>query len=66
MDFSQALSRFVGRRVESFQTAQLVAGILAGVGAVFYTIQVSAAAYTSAAQVTVLDANTEFVRILPE
>ncbi|WP_274650660.1 hypothetical protein [Paenibacillus humicola] len=65
MDFSQALARFIGRRVEVFQMSQVVTGVLSGVSQGFFTVQVSPSAYTPGTQVSVLEVNTEYVRFLP-
>jgi hypothetical protein len=65
MDFTQALARFIGRSVEVFQASQFIGGTLTGVGEGFFTVQTAADVYSGGGQVTVLKANTIFVRILP-
>ncbi|CAM4411569.1 hypothetical protein L1N85_25500 [Paenibacillus alkaliterrae] len=65
MDFTQALARFIGRSVEVFQTTQFIVGTLSGVSEGFFTVQQAPDAYSAGGQVTVLEANIEFVRILP-
>lgn len=65
MDFTQSLARFIGRSVEVFLASQFIGGTLTGVSEGFFTVQTDADAYTVGGQVTVLEANTVFVRILP-
>lgn len=65
MDFTQALARFIGRSIEVFQASQFIVGTLSSVSEGFFTVQTDADAYTVGGQVTVLETNTVFVRILP-
>ncbi|TYP79478.1 hypothetical protein [Paenibacillus methanolicus] len=64
MDFLSALTRYVGRRVEVFQTTQYVSGILIGVGDGFFHIQTSGTAYGGEPPTTISAARTELVRII--
>lgn len=65
MDFTASLARFVGRRVEVFQSAQFVTGVLIGVGDGFYHIQTSGSTYGGEPPTTISSARTELVRVLP-
>jgi hypothetical protein len=66
MNFSQLLSTYIGRTVEVFLANEFYTGVLMAVEVGYFTIQVSVTSYYSpATQVTIVNRQAEFVRILP-
>jgi hypothetical protein len=65
MNLTQVLQSYIGRKVEVYQTTQVVMGTLISVGTGSFTVQQSVTSYTHGSIINFFTNQVEFVRIIP-